>query len=130
MFWKFEEFVRGSPGNDKGIISNDLQAAAQAELDVILTEHLGISKASEWGLPDYSPLGDGMGEIRWHSNKIEYRAYGSFESGMVFRIWLVATKARKRKGKQTTDPPDAIEKARKRRRDFSHRKIGRVRQYA
>lgn len=129
MNWKFEEYVRGSPGNDKGIITDDLEAAPQAELDVILTEHLGIAEASEWGLPDYLPLGDGMGEIRWTCNKVEYRAYGSFGSGKVFRIWLIATKSRKRKGKQITDPPDAIEKARKRKKDFSNQKIGRVRRY-
>jgi hypothetical protein len=129
MIWKFEEFVRGSIGSDKGIITDDLVAASQAELDVILTEHLGIVPASAWGLPDYAPLGDGMGEIRWDCKKVAYRAYGSFEIGMVFRIWLVATKTRKRKGKQTTDPPDAIEKAKKRRRDFVNQGIGRVRPY-
>ena len=129
MIWKFEEFVRGSIGNDKGIIADDLEVVAQAELDVILTEHLGIMPASGWGLPDYRPLGDGMGEIRWDCNNVEYRAYGSFEQGMVFRIWLTATKTRKRKGKQATDPPDAIEKARKRRKDFVNQGIGRVRRY-
>jgi hypothetical protein len=129
MIWSFEEFVRGSTGNEKGIVSDDLDAGPKAELDVILTEHLGLKIAREWTMPDYLPLGDGLGEIRWNCNRVEFRAYGSFEKGMVFRIWLIATKSRKRKGKQLTDPPDAVEKARKKKRDYENQQIGKVRRY-
>jgi hypothetical protein len=129
MSWRFEEFVRGALGNEKGIISDDLDIRPKAELDVILTEHLGIRPAHQWCAPDCIPIGQGMHEIRWNCNKTEYRAYGSFGQNAVFRIWIIATKSRTRKGKQKTDPPNAIEKARKRKSDFELHHIGKVREY-
>jgi hypothetical protein len=129
MIWTFYEFVHGGEDAQRGIISDDLSMDVQAELDVILAEHLGIKMNHEWGLPDYLNIGSGMGEIRVTVGKVEHRIYGSFAPGRKFRMWLVATKRRVRKGKQATDPPNAIEKARKRMRDFELHRIGRVRIY-
>ena len=129
MIWTFEEYVLGSQGNEHGIISNDLDDSAEGELYVVLSEHLGIYPASEWGMPHYLPIGGGMGEIRWKCADKQFRAYGSFADGKRFRIWMIATKDRKRKGHQATDPPEAIEKARKRRKEFELHRIGRLRVY-
>jgi putative component of toxin-antitoxin plasmid stabilization module len=35
-------------------------------------------KEPPWGLPDYRPLGEGVGEIRIDYLKVEYRFYGYF----------------------------------------------------
>lgn len=113
----------------RGIIADDMSPAPQAELDIILTEHLGIKMNHEWGKPHYVPLGDGLGEIRFAVGNVEYRVYGSFATGRTFRMWLVATKHRKRKGKQSTDPPNAIEKARDRKRNYELHRIGKLRTY-
>jgi hypothetical protein len=128
LIWHFEEFVHGS-ATPRGVLADDLNAAARAELDVILTENLGIKKAQEWGLPDYRPLGKGLGEIRFTVSNVEYRVYGSFFPGMKFRMWMVATKARKKRGRQATNPPDAIDTARKRRDNYEGRGIGELRDY-
>jgi hypothetical protein len=134
MIWRFDEFVHGVVG-DRGIIKDDFPAGPRAELDVIITEHLGIKKYHDWGLPDFKPLDDGLGEIRFSYGGIAYRVFGSCagkapDGKSVYRLWLTATKNRKRKGKQSTDPPDAIEKAKKRRREYELHNIGRLRPYA
>lgn len=128
MIWRFDEFVHG--GEPKGIISDDMPKDAEAELWIVITEELGIKQHHQWPQKTFIPLGDSMGEIRFTSNKTEYRVYGSFAPGRVFRMWMYATKNRKRKGKQATDPPDAIEKARNRKRNYELHNIGKLRQYA
>jgi len=129
MDWRFDEFVHGSQDRPRGIVSGDLEAAPRAELDVILSEHLGIKPYHEWTLPHYQRIGDGLGEIRFKVNNIQYRVYGSCGGEKVFRMWLVATKSRIRKGKQKTDPPNAIDKARTRKRAYELHKIGGLKEY-
>lgn len=129
MLWRFDEFVHGVESL-RGIIKDDMAVGPRAELDVILTEHLGIREIAGWKKPYYLSLGDGLGEIRFTVDNVEYRIFGSFGGRGVFRMWLAATKHRKRKGKQATDPPDAIEKARKRKRDFEIHRKGMLRPYA
>jgi hypothetical protein len=129
MLWRFDEFVHGSDPL-KGIIADDMPEDAEAELWVILTEQLGIRMNHAWPQKLFIPLGDNLGEIRFTCNKLEYRVYGSFAPGRVFRMWLYATKNRKRKGNQATNPPNAIDKARDRKRNYELHGIGRLRQYA
>lgn len=128
LIWHFKEYVHGVV-TPRGIVSGDLNPGARAELDVILTQILGIRRTADWGLPWYRPLGGGLGEIRYSVAGVEYRVYGSFSYGMTFRMWMVATKTRKRKGKQATDPPDAIEKAKRRKDEFEQRGSGLLRDY-
>jgi hypothetical protein len=128
LIWHFKEYVHGVVAQ-RGIISDDLDAAARAELDVILTEILGLKRAVDWGLPWYRPLGGGLGEIRFSAGGVEHRVFGSFSYGMNFRMWIAATKARKKKGRQATDPPNAMETARRRREDYEQRGMGALRDY-
>lgn len=129
MIWRFDEFVHGVV-SERGIISSDMPADARAELFVILTEHLGVEQYIEWPKRrEFKPLGDGMGEIKFSCGNLEYRIYTSLGVGTICRMWLVATKNRKRKGMQATDPPDAIAKAKKRKIDFETHNLGRLRTY-
>lgn len=126
MDWKFYEFVHGVV-SDRGIIEEDMEPAPKAELYIILTEDLGIKTADEWGLPSYRPLDNGLGEIRFNVKNVQYRVFGSFAPNRCYRLWQVATKARKRKGKQATDPPNAIDQARKRKKDYELHHMGKIR---
>ncbi|HWR16730.1 MAG TPA: hypothetical protein VN577_18030 [Terriglobales bacterium] len=129
LIWTFYEFVHGV-STDRGIISTDMPAGAQAELDVILSEELGRIPYHEWGVPSFKPLGHGMGEIRFKYGGAQYRVFGALgHGGGNYNFWMVATKNRKRKNLQATDPPNAIETAHKRKSAYELRREGRLRKY-
>jgi putative component of toxin-antitoxin plasmid stabilization module len=67
-----------------------------------------------WPFPLYLPLGDGVGEIRFDLNKVEYRILGYFGPGS--RQYLMLLGATHRTKRYV--PEKAIERAKQLKKDF------------
>lgn len=108
--WRFMDFH--SEISDKSVIDEwyrDLDVRARADFDTTLKN---LSIVSDWrGMKEFKHLGrKGLCEIRFKTANVQYRIAGFFgPGGRTFSLFIGATKKQK-----IYDPPDAFEKAIKR----------------
>lgn len=72
--WQFAGLKMGGGNVLKDYLTGDKRF--QARVDSFLRRQK--EKELPWGLPDYRPVGDGVGELRIDYLKVEYRFYGYF----------------------------------------------------
>lgn len=90
-------------------------------------ELLGImSRTTEWKAPFFKNLGDGLGEIRWKSEKKQYRVIGCWWKNPNGYLLLIGCTHKQ----NIYDPPEAIKTADKRRRGIQFAQVGSVREHA
>src|SRR5216117_2069182 len=65
----------------------DLSTGEQADADSFISN---VRKLKEWKMPDFRPLGCGLGELRWKSQNKQHRLIG-FLSGDVFVLLIGCT---------------------------------------
>jgi hypothetical protein len=108
--WRFMDYCSAAGNNLIEEWYWDIPDAARAEFDVVLWT---LSIAQDWrGMREFKSLGfDGLCEIRFKSENVQYRPAGFFGPGTrTFSIYVGCEK----KGK-VYKPPDAFDLAAKRR---------------
>src|SRR5437762_2423997 len=108
--WRFFDYCSEAGNNLIEEWYQNQAEEAQADFDTTL-KYLSITE--DWrGLKEFKMLGrDGLGEIRFRTNNVQYRPAGSFGPGdRMFTIWVGC-----KKKQNVFDPPDAFEIAIKRR---------------
>lgn len=111
--WRFMDYCSEAGNNLIEEWYRDQSEDVQADFDLTLKN---LSIAPDWrGMKEFKSLGvEGMCEIRFTTKNVQYRPAGSFGPGdHVFTIWIGCTKKQR-----IYNPPDAFEKALKRKRDF------------
>ena len=81
---------------------NDLSAQEKADADQFIQK---MRKTAEWKMPMYKLLGNGLGELRWPSEKKQHRVIGFF-MGYPWYAVIGCTHKQNR-----YDPPNALETA-------------------
>lgn len=107
--WRFMDYCSEAGNNLIEEWYEDQDPAVQADFDTVLKT---LSMAQSWhGMQEFKALGDGLYELRFKTGRVQYRPAGSFGPGrMVFTIWIGCCKKM-----NIYDPPDAFERAKKRR---------------
>jgi len=87
---------------------DDLSAQEQADADEFIKD---MRKTADWKMPNYRPRlkgYEGLGELRWTSEKKEHRLIGYLRAGTFFAVMGCTHKGK------VYDPPDALDQASKR----------------
>jgi hypothetical protein len=111
--WRFMDYCSEAGNNLIEEWYRDQSENVQADFDVTL-KNLSITR--EWrGLREFKSLSmDGLCEIRFKTDGVQYRPTESFGPGdQTFTIWIGCSKKQ-----NIYRPPDAFEKAKKRKRDY------------
>jgi phage-related protein len=86
---------------------------ARAEFDDVL-RYLSVTPRERWNRPEYSPLSDGISEIRFFADKIQYRPLGFFLMRANQYVLLIGAS----KKMQTYTPRDAKNTASRRMKEI------------
>lgn len=120
--WTFMEYVRGSGRGEITEWVKDLEDEPEAEFFDIL-RRLAVTPRDQWTRPEYSPLSEGISEIRFKGNKIQYRPLGFFisadgqEGSKVIHIRQYVLLLGASKKMKVWTPKDAIDTAKRRKKD-------------
>lgn len=82
---------------------------AQQDFDDLL-RYLAVTPRHLWARPQFAPVGQGLGKLRWKANGIQYRPIGFFGPGSGQFTLLIGAEERNRKWV----PKDAPEQAARR----------------
>jgi hypothetical protein len=109
----------GSPAGNNLIAEwyCDISVDARAMFDTLLDV---LAKEAVWKYPEFKPLDDGLGEIRWKCDNKQHRVIGcrwKVPSGYLLLIGCTHKQ-------KIYSPPDAIATADKRRRGLVFKKEG------
>lgn len=115
--WRFMDYHSEAGNNLIEAWYLDLPVEAQADFDRTLKT---LSITADWkGLKEFKHLGrDGLCEILFKTNGVQYRPAGSFDGERTFVIWVGCQKKQK-----VFDPPDAFVLALKRRSLYKQGKV-------
>jgi hypothetical protein len=111
--WRFMDYYSEAGNNLIEEWYLDQSENVQADFDTTLKN---LSIAPDWrGMKEFKSLKmDGLCEILFKTDGVQYRPTGSFGPGaQTFTIWIGCSKKQ-----NVYNPPDAFEKAKKRKRDY------------
>ena len=93
---------------------NDLSAQERADADEFIKN---IRKLREWSWHEYRHLGEGLGELRWESEKKQQRLIGFF-SGETWYAVIGCTHKQ-----NIYKPPDTLDTAKKRKKQIEREEV-------
>lgn len=110
--WRFEDYLLPSGNNPIEEWLDDEGPSVEADFDASL-KYLSITKV--WSYPEYKPLGSGLGEIRFKTNKVQYRVVGCHgkKGGGLF-VLLIGCSHKE----GVYQPPNALDTAARRRAEY------------
>ena len=94
-----------------------LSAQEKADTDEFLK---AMRKTRRWEMPNYRPRlknGEGIGELRWHSERKQHRLLGFFGHG----YWCALVGCTHKQ--QIYNPPDALEAAKRCKKQIEKREV-------
>lgn len=117
--WKTPIRCYVSPGDNNKILDwyKNLSAQEKADADVFLAN---MQKTRDWQMPHYRARlggGEGLGELRWHSEKKQHRLLGFFMG----RFWYAVVGCVHKQG--VYSPPDALDTAKRNKRQIERGEV-------